>query len=61
MGKLKGRIWPEDITINVGEKAKPPPVPDLGDGKVHKWGEVLHDNTVTWLAKWVDTVNGETK
>jgi DNA topoisomerase I len=38
-----------------------PPVPDLGDGKVHKWGEVVHKNTVTWLAKWKDSINGEDK
>jgi hypothetical protein len=31
----------------------------MGDGKKHKWGEVVHDNTVTWLAKLVDTINGE--
>jgi hypothetical protein len=22
MGKLKGRIWPEDITINIGKAGK---------------------------------------
>ena len=58
MGKLKARIWPEDITINVGEGAPVPAVPDLGDGKRHRWGDVVHDNTVTWLAKWMDSING---
>ena len=61
IGMLKARIWPEDITINIGKKSELPPVPDLGDGKVHTWGAVVHDNTVTWLAKWVATVNGDTK
>ena len=35
-----------------------PAVPDLGDGKRHRWGDVVHDNTVTWLAKWMDSING---
>ena len=37
MGKLKARIWPEDITINISKRAPVPPVPDIGDGKKHKW------------------------
>jgi len=61
MGKLKARIFPEDVSLNMSKKAKVPPVPDLGDGKVHKWGEVVHKNTVTWLAKWKDSINGEDK
>jgi len=61
MGQLKARIVPEDITINVSKGAPVPKVPDLGDGKKHKWAEVVHLNTVTWLAKWKDTINGEEK
>tara|TARA_B110001452_G_scaffold42271_1_gene32427 strand:+ start:859 stop:2181 length:1323 start_codon:yes stop_codon:yes gene_type:complete len=61
MGHLKARIFPEDITINIGHDAKVPPVPDIGDGKKHKWGDVLHKNTVTWLCKWKDSINGEDK
>ena len=61
MGKLKARIYPEDITLNMSKKAKVPPVPDLGDGKKHEWGAVVHKNTVTWLAKWKDSINGEDK
>ncbi len=45
----------------VSKKAKVPPVPDLGDGKKHEWAEVVHKNTVTWLAKWKDSINGEDK
>ncbi|XP_065827518.1 DNA topoisomerase I, mitochondrial-like isoform X2 [Oscarella lobularis] len=55
MGKLKKRIHAEDITINIGKEAKLP-VPPSG-----RWGEVRHDNKVTWLASWIDTVNGERK
>jgi len=61
MGQLKARIFPEDITINLSEDAEVPQVPDIGDGKKHKWGEVLHKNTVTWLCKWKDSINGEDK
>ena len=52
MGKLKARIWPEDVSLNMSKKAKVPPVPDIGDGKKHNWGDVVHVDTVTWLAKW---------
>jgi DNA topoisomerase-1 len=38
-----------------------PPVPDIGDGKKHKWGEIVHKNTVTWLAKWTDSITGDSK
>ena len=36
MGKLKARIFPEDITLNMSKKAAVPQVPDIGDGKKHK-------------------------
>ena len=52
---------PQDITINIGKRAKVPPVPDIGDGKKHNWGDVVHVDTVTWLAKWKDSINGEDK
>merc|ERR1719253_2447217 len=52
MGTLKARIQPEDVTLNLSEDAEVPPVPDLGDGIKHKWKEIMHVNTVTWLAKW---------
>ncbi|KAL2623239.1 hypothetical protein R1flu_003444 [Riccia fluitans] len=53
MGKLKARIYPEHIVINVGEDAPVPECPMPG----HKWKEVRHDNTVTWLAFWNDPIN----
>ena len=60
MGMLKARIMPEDI-INLSEDAQVPQMPDIGDGKRHKWGDVVHKNTVTWLCKWKDSINGEDK
>ena len=47
---------PEDITINIGKDA-PIPVPNVPG----EWKEVVHDNTVTWLANWVENVNGNYK
>ncbi|KAJ6220389.1 hypothetical protein RDWZM_006201 [Blomia tropicalis] len=53
MGKLKKRVRPEDIIINIGDKAKVP-APPSG----HKWKEIRHDNTVTWLASWTENIMG---
>ncbi|KAK4254398.1 hypothetical protein QN277_009785 [Acacia crassicarpa] len=53
MGKLKRRIRPSDITINIGKDAPIPECPIPGE----KWKEIKHDNTVTWLAFWNDPIN----
>ncbi|KAF8712923.1 hypothetical protein HU200_028705 [Digitaria exilis] len=53
MGKLKRRIKPSDITINIGIEATPPECPIPGE----KWKEIRHDNTVTWLAFWNDPIS----
>lgn len=55
-GKLKTRLQPEDITINIG-KDSPVPPPPVG----HKWKAVQHDNKVTWLACWVENIAGNYK
>lgn len=44
------------MTINIGENAKVPQPPEG-----HKWGGVIHDNTVSWLATWTENVNGNIK
>ena len=49
-------MMPEQITINIGEGAKVP-IPPQG----HRWAEIRHDNTVTWLATWNENINGATK
>ncbi|KAJ4826024.1 DNA topoisomerase 1 beta [Turnera subulata] len=53
MGKLKKRIYPSDITINIGKDAPIPECPIPGE----RWKEIKHDNTVTWLAFWNDPIN----
>ena len=55
-GKIKKEINPEDVTINIG-KNDPIPTPPSG----HKWGNIVHDHSAIWLAKWKDTITGNTK
>jgi len=55
-GALKLRVQPEDITINIGADS-PIPIPNIPG----KWKEVIHDNTVTWLATWTENINGNHK
>ncbi|TKR95606.1 hypothetical protein L596_009749 [Steinernema carpocapsae] len=56
MGKLKKRIQPEDVIIN-SSKGESVPKPPPG----HKWKEVRHDNTVSWLCSWTENVLGSNK
>ncbi|KAI6211719.1 DNA topoisomerase I [Aphelenchoides besseyi] len=56
MGKLKKRIQPEDVIINC---SKGQAIPEAPVG--HKWKEVRHDNTVTWLCSWSENVLGNNK
>ncbi|OIV98787.1 hypothetical protein TanjilG_15759 [Lupinus angustifolius] len=53
MGKLKRRIRPNDIIINIGKDAPIPECPIPGES----WKDIRHDNTVTWLAFWNDPIN----
>lgn len=56
VGKIKRRIYPEDIIINIGKNEQiPEPLPG------HQWKEVIHDNYVEWLASWKDDITGKTK
>lgn len=55
-GRVKKRVWPEQITINIGKKAKVPEPP-----KGHKWKAVQHDQKATWLAMWQENINGAYK
>ncbi|XP_026726985.1 DNA topoisomerase I, mitochondrial isoform X3 [Trichoplusia ni] len=56
MGMLKRRVMPEDVLINCSKDSKCPKPPPG-----HKWKEVRHDNTVTWLASWTENVQGQAK
>lgn len=56
MGMLKKRVMPEDIIINCSKDSKIPQPP-----KGHRWKEVRHDNSVTWLASWTENVQNQVK
>ncbi|KAK7123267.1 hypothetical protein R3I93_021624 [Phoxinus phoxinus] len=56
MGKLKKRIQPEHVAINCSQDAK---IPEAPAG--HRWKRVQHDNTVTWLASWLENIHGRPK
>ncbi|KAF8819618.1 hypothetical protein IE077_000754, partial [Cardiosporidium cionae] len=58
-GMLKARIFPENVILNCAESAPVPPVEGSMAG--HCWGDVYHDNTVTWLAFFKDTINDQFK
>jgi len=58
-GKIKKRVYPEDIVINIGKNEKIPELPEFY--KNHKWGKIIHDNTLEWLAAWKDIITGKVK
>ena len=55
IGKVKLRINPDDVIINISRDV-PVPEPPYG-----KWKKVIHDRSVEWLASWKDSVLGKTK
>ncbi|XP_043659924.1 DNA topoisomerase 1 isoform X2 [Drosophila teissieri] len=56
MGMIKRRIQASDVSINCGKESKVPSPPPGS-----RWKEVRHDNTVTWLASWIENVQGQVK
>jgi DNA topoisomerase I len=75
LGLFKRRISPEDVTINISKDAPVPEpkivvvsyisptekVVTLEPMKNHKWGQVIHDHNVQWLASWKDEITNKTK
>lgn len=55
-GKHKKRVLAKDVIINIGKGEK---VPDPPPGQ--KWKAVQHDNSVTWLACWIENIAGAYK
>ena len=56
LGSIKPRILPSDITLNLSKDA---PIPNSVYG--NKWGEIIHDPNVDWLASYIDIISGKTK
>merc|ERR1719204_2609711 len=52
-GMLKKRLKPSQIILNIGKNEAIPPCPIPGE----QWGGVIHDPTVTYIAKWIENVN----
>jgi DNA topoisomerase-1 len=57
MGKLKQRVSPEQVMINLSECA---PVPRC-EVPGHAWGDLRHDPTVQWLCQWKENINNQVK
>ena len=55
-GKVKSRVQPEQIIINIGKEATVPTPPEG-----HRWKEVRHDQEGTWLAMWQENINNAHK
>ena len=60
LGMVKKRIMPEDVTLNLDKEAPIPKINIDPTGKM-KWGSIINDNSVVWLATWKDTINGKNK
>ena len=61
-GKIKRRIYPNDITINLDKQAPvPKPFHPTDDEGLNKWGKVINDRSVIWLASWKDLITGKRK
>eukprot|EP00924_Labyrinthula_sp_SR-Ha-C_P004912 snap_masked-scaffold_1-processed-gene-16.43-mRNA-1 protein AED:0.00 eAED:0.00 QI:0/-1/0/1/-1/1/1/0/737 len=56
-GTFKHRVYPEQVTVNIGEDEIVPPCPLDG----HSWGTIVHKHDVTWLAYWKENVLGNYK
>ncbi|XP_031202274.1 DNA topoisomerase I, mitochondrial isoform X2 [Mastomys coucha] len=56
MGMLKRRVMPEDVVINCSRDSK---IPEPPAG--HQWKEVRSDNTVMWLAAWMENIQNSFK
>ena len=53
---IKKRITPEDVTLNLDKEAPVPKINVPG-----KWGNIINDNSVIWLATWKDDITGKNK
>ncbi len=64
-GSIKKRIYPEDITLNIGPDM-PIPIPvipvkdeNLSLINTHTWGDIISNNTLEWIASWQNNVTGK--
>jgi DNA topoisomerase-1 len=57
MGKIKQRVLPEQVSLNLSECSAIPRCSLPG----HAWGDVRHDPTGQWLATWKENINNQSK
>jgi len=57
MGKLKSRVAPEQVSLNLSECAAVPRCNVPG----HAWEDVRHDPRGQWLATWKENINNQSK
>ncbi len=55
-GRVKSRVYPEQITLNMSKNAPYPPAP-----KGHKWLRIVENKNALWTAMWVDSLTGKQK
>lgn len=55
-GRVKYRIYAEQITLNMSKDAPHPPAP-----KGHKWLRIVENKNALWTAMWVDPLTGKQK
>lgn len=56
LGRIKKRTNPEDVVLNLDKEAKIPEPNVPG-----KWGGVIHERSVIWLATWKEEITGKNK
>ena len=59
-GKIKQRLYPQDITLNIGKNMSIP-IPNIikptnYDATKYSWGSIISDNTLEWVASWQNNV-----
>jgi len=66
LGKIKKRVNPKDVILNLSKDAPIPKCYYMDDNfelvEINsKWGTIIHDNTLVWLASYKDNITGKTK
>jgi len=66
MGKIKKRVKPSDVILNLSKGAKIPKCCYLDDDNNlvelnDTWGKIINDNTLVWLASYKDNITKKVK
>ena len=58
LGKIKTRVQPKDVILNLDKKAKIPKPPKSYGNQRYK---VAHDPCAIWIASWIESINNKRK